>query len=75
MNRPQTEYQITPREHEILLMALDGDSNKQIAQELELAEVTVKKHLTSINRKLRVENRATLLRSFAPPGSAQRMER
>ena len=63
--------QVTRREHEILLLILQGMSNLELARTLEIAEVTVKKHLTSIYRKLRITNRAELIRSFAEPlGSA-----
>ncbi|MFW5738016.1 MAG: LuxR family transcriptional regulator [Spirochaetota bacterium] len=59
--------QITRREHEVLLLILNEYSNRDIARHLAIAEVTVKKHLTSIYRKLRITNRSELVRSFAPP--------
>ncbi len=59
--------QITRREHEVLLLVLRDASNRDIARHLNVAEVTVKKHLTSIYRKLRITNRAELIRSFASP--------
>lgn len=59
--------QITRREHEVLLLVLRDSSNRDIARHLNVAEVTVKKHLTSIYRKLRITNRAELIRSFASP--------
>ena len=61
--------QITPREHEVLLLILQGRTNRDIAGHLSIAEVTVKKHLTSIYRKLRIGNRSELIQSFAPPRS------
>lgn len=61
--------QITRREHEVLLLVLRDASNRDIAQRLNVAEVTVKKHLTSIYRKLRITNRAELIQSFASPHS------
>ena len=59
--------QITRREHEILLLVLRNRSNRDIARHLNVAEVTVKKHLTSIYRKLRITNRAELVQSFLSP--------
>ncbi|MFW5743066.1 MAG: helix-turn-helix domain-containing protein [Spirochaetota bacterium] len=61
--------QITKREHEVLLLILNRWSNREIARHLDIAEVTVKKHLTSIYRKLRITNRAELVRSFEVPYS------
>lgn len=59
--------QVTRREHEIILQILKGMSNKEIADLLKIAEVTVKKHLTSVYRKLRITNRRELLASFQVP--------
>lgn len=59
---------ITRREHEIILLVLGGMSNRQISDRLRIAEVTVKKHLTSVYRKLRITNRQELMVSFARPG-------
>ena len=61
------ESHVTRREHEILLLILDNASNREIARELDIAEVTVKKHLTSLYRKLRIGSRFELARSFARP--------
>jgi two-component system nitrate/nitrite response regulator NarL len=48
---------LTPREIEVLRATTRGLSNKEIARELELAEVTVKLHLSSIFRKIGVRSR------------------
>jgi len=61
--------QITRREHEIILLILKDMTNRQIADHLSIAEVTVKKHLTSVYRKLRITSRRELTTSFARPGS------
>ncbi len=61
--------QITRREHEIILLILKAMTNRQIADHLSIAEVTVKKHLTSVYRKLRITSRRELTMSFARPGS------
>lgn len=61
--------QITRREHEIILLILKDMTNRQISDHLSIAEVTVKKHLTSVYRKLRITNRGELTTSFARPRS------
>ena len=66
--------QITRREHEVLLLILRDRSNREIAGHLNIAEVTVKKHLTSIYRKLRITNRSELMRSFASPNTDHRAD-
>jgi DNA-binding NarL/FixJ family response regulator len=51
---------LTRREHEIATLVGIGESNKQIAQRLEITERTVKAHLTEIFRKLKVADRLKL---------------
>jgi two-component system nitrate/nitrite response regulator NarL len=48
---------LSPREKEILSYLVAGDSNKAIARCLAITEATVKVHLKSVLRKIRVENR------------------
>jgi DNA-binding NarL/FixJ family response regulator len=48
---------LSPREMEILKLAAQGTSNKGIASILGLSEQTIKNHISSILRKLNVENR------------------
>ena len=48
---------MTPRQQEIAVLLLKGHSNKEIAARLDLAEITVKTHLTAIFRLLGVVNR------------------
>ena len=48
---------LTPRETDVLRATARGLSNKEIARELELAEVTVKFHLSAIFRKMNVRSR------------------
>jgi two-component system, NarL family, nitrate/nitrite response regulator NarL len=48
---------LSPREREMLSHLTAGRSNKTIARELGIAEATVKVHLKSVQRKIRVENR------------------
>ena len=48
---------LTPREREVLHYLLQGSSNKEIATQLSLQEVTVKLHVRGICRKLDAKNR------------------
>jgi two-component system, NarL family, nitrate/nitrite response regulator NarL len=51
------DARLSPREKEILSHLVTGHSNKLIARYLGIAEATVKVHLKSVQRKIRVENR------------------
>jgi|RhiMetdeSRZDD1v2_1073273.scaffolds.fasta_scaffold12699_3 two-component system, NarL family, nitrate/nitrite response regulator NarL len=51
---------LTPREKEIVQQIGGGSSNKEIANQLNVSEKTVKAHLTSIFRKLGVSDRLHL---------------
>lgn len=48
---------LSPREMEILQFIARGKSNKEIARELSISRQTVKNHMTSILRKLAVNDR------------------
>lgn len=48
---------LTTKEKEVLQMVAKGASNKKIAEKLFVKEVTVKTHLNSIFKKLKVKNR------------------
>jgi RNA polymerase sigma factor (sigma-70 family) len=48
---------LTPREVEILDCVARGNSNKEIASILGISDQTVKNHITSILRKLQVNDR------------------
>jgi DNA-binding NarL/FixJ family response regulator len=48
---------LTPRQREILTLLAQGHSNKEIGLRLELAEITVKMHVSAIFRALNVANR------------------
>jgi two-component system, NarL family, nitrate/nitrite response regulator NarL len=51
---------LTRREREIVYLIRDGGTNKEIANRLKVSEKTVKAHLTSIFRKLKVSDRLRL---------------
>ncbi|MDX9872261.1 MAG: LuxR C-terminal-related transcriptional regulator [Clostridia bacterium] len=53
---------LTKREREILMLVTEGRSNQEIAAALFLAEVTVRKNITAIYRKLNVTGRAAAVR-------------
>ncbi|MGB1311697.1 MAG: response regulator [Leucothrix sp.] len=48
---------LTPKQFRVLMMLIDGRINREIADELCVAEATVKAHMTEIFRKLGVSNR------------------
>ncbi len=51
---------LTPREREIVELVANGDSNKIIANKLNIADRTVKVHLSVIFQKLKVSDRLQL---------------
>jgi len=53
----RTKEGLTPREQEVLSHLATGCTNKEIAQDLFISEKTVKTHLSSIFRKLKVTRR------------------
>lgn len=53
---------LTARERQVLGLLVKGNSNKQIARELEIEEITVALHLRSVYRKLKVHSRTQAVR-------------
>ena len=51
---------LTPKEMEVLNLVAKGYSNSKISKELDIAEVTVKKHIGSMFQKLDVKDRLSL---------------
>jgi len=51
---------LTSREREVLRQLVDGLTNEEIAQTLNVSEATVKKHLGRVMTKLHVDNRVQL---------------
>ncbi len=70
----ETGTRLTDRQLQILLLTVQGKSNKMIARELGVSEGTVKQHLSALFRTLGVNNRteavfvAAELGLSAPPG-------
>ena len=62
---------LSKREMEIAVMAADGMTNNAIARQLRVAEITVKKTLSHIYKKLNIANRTALANyiSNLPPSS------
>lgn len=60
-----SKIRLTPRENDVLICLCRGQSNKDIARNLGLQDVTIKLHVRSICRKLEVTNRTqAVLKSF-----------
>ena len=70
---PVRESHLTAREGEVLLLLRRGQSNAQIALELQIGVETVRSHARNIYRKLGVSSRRTLLTlpgaSVEPPAA------
>lgn len=58
--RCETEYQLSPREKDVLRCLLTSKKRKDIAEELFVTESTIKKYTTQIYRKLSVSSRMEL---------------
>jgi len=52
---------LTIREREILQLMAKGLRNREIGEELFICEVTVKKHISRIFKKLRLKNRTAAI--------------
>jgi two-component system nitrate/nitrite response regulator NarL len=48
---------LTPRQIEVLALLARGESNKAIARQLDISELTVKSHLSTVYKELKVSNR------------------
>ncbi len=56
----ESESELTPREREVLELASQGATNKQIAEKLYISVGTVKNHVHKILEKLHLQNRAQI---------------
>jgi DNA-binding CsgD family transcriptional regulator len=65
-----SQYGISNREHEIILLICEGFSNKEIGERLFISLSTVKTHVYNIYKKLDVRNRTKLLSVLQGGGSS-----
>jgi FixJ family two-component response regulator len=63
---------MTPREQEVMRLVTAGLMNKQIAGELQLAEITVKLHRGSVMRKMEAKSLAELVRMADMVGNREK---
>lgn len=56
-----SDFGLTDRQVEVLALLVEGKANKVISRELDISAATVKSHLSSIFRALRVANRTQVL--------------
>jgi DNA-binding NarL/FixJ family response regulator len=54
---------LTPRESQVLMRLVEGDSVARVAEELIMSESTVKTHITKVYEKLGAHNRASAIMS------------
>jgi DNA-binding CsgD family transcriptional regulator len=70
-DRLQEEFELTPREAEVLALVARGLTNREIAEALVISVKTAGVHVSNILRKLDVPNRveaAAVAHRLAPPG-------
>lgn len=65
------DARLSPREVEVLDCLVMGQSNKEIGDALFITEQTVKNHMTSVLRKLQVDDRVAALRYAVTQGWAE----
>ena len=56
-----SEYQISPREEEVIGLLLQGSSYREIGERLFISLPTVKTHVSNIYRKMKVRNKVELI--------------
>jgi len=59
-----TKYNITAREQELIYLICKGKSNQEISETLFISLQTVKHHIHSVYRKLKIKNRVQLTNFF-----------
>ncbi len=55
-----TDFGLTPRQEEVTLLVVRGLSNREVAEQLFIAEQTVKDHLRDVFEKVGVRRRSEL---------------
>jgi DNA-binding NarL/FixJ family response regulator len=67
-NPTEMPWNLTDRQVEVLKLVMDGLSNKLIARKLDIAESTVKIHVSAVFRELQVNSRTQALLAVAKSG-------
>jgi DNA-binding NarL/FixJ family response regulator len=62
VTKAEIDTKLSARERQVLTGVASGLSNKQIARKMDVAEATIKAHLTSVFRAIGVENRTQAAR-------------
>jgi DNA-binding NarL/FixJ family response regulator len=68
----QARESLTPREREVLRLVVEGKRNAEIARTLVISEHTVRTHVSSLMRKLEIDDRLQLALSSARAGKSPR---
>jgi two-component system, NarL family, nitrate/nitrite response regulator NarL len=68
--RERPSIELTERESQMVEALRRGLSTRQIAQGLGISEVTVRRHISGVHRKLGVRKRADLLHLLSPAGAS-----
>ena len=63
-NRQVRVAQLTPREHDLYLLLLEGFTLKESAKQLSIKYSTANTHMTGVYRKLGVKSRAELIINY-----------
>jgi DNA-binding NarL/FixJ family response regulator len=54
------EPRLTPQEHRVLTLVVEGLTNRQIAERLSNSDRTIQTHIAALSKKLRVRGRTAL---------------
>ena len=68
----ESDSPLTPREQEVLRLVGEGKRNPEIAHTLDISENTVKTHISSLMRKLAIDDRLQLALHAARAGAGVR---
>ncbi len=60
LKQTMERFDLTPRQQEVAISALNGNSNSEIAKKLHISEYTVKGHMKDIFHIMRISNRSEL---------------
>lgn len=66
--RAQPESALTPRQHDVLRLVCEGLPNREIGQQLDMHEKTVKAHVTAVFKALGVVNREQAIETARASG-------